>query len=237
MTRFILIALVSFLCGCTRAGLSNAQPGLNVAQAALAGGMPAVALTVSDGILAKESNNEGALLCRGDALVQLNRSTDAEASYARVLTIDPGSAEAQMGMGRLRLRTAPAEAQAMFLDVLRRDPSNTAALNDLGIAYDLQSNYVSAQDAYRRALGLDPSMRAAEVNLAMSMALTGRAPEAVKMLRQVASAPDASRRIRHDFAAALALAGDTGGASRILSQDLTPGEVAEDLRAFETFGR
>ena len=48
------------------------------------------------------------------------------------------------------------------------------ALNDLGIARDLQGRHTDAQTAYRSALGVDPDMRAAQVNLALSLAMSGQ---------------------------------------------------------------
>jgi Flp pilus assembly protein TadD len=239
MTRFILLGLMAMLAACSHPdpnALSSGIPGLHVAEAALSDGAPAVALSVTDGMLEKNPKDVPALLCRGDALILLNRREEAEESYRKALIVDPGSVGAQMGLGRLRLRTAPEEAQALFLDVLRKDPHNNAALNDLGITYDLQGDHTAAQTAYRKVLGADPSIRSTEVNLAVSMAMTGQAADAVKMLRTVANEPGASRRVRHDLAAALALAGDKDGASRILSQDMTEEDVGRVLRGLEAFG-
>jgi Flp pilus assembly protein TadD len=240
MKHVVLFALVLSVAACGQPGrrdLTDAAPGLDVARAALEGGSPAVALSVTEGLLEKDPKDAAALVYRGDALAGLGRNADAEGSYRAALAIDAASVGAQMGLGRLRLRIAPAEAQALFLDVLRRDPRNKAALNDLGIACDLQGDHAAAQEAYRKALGADPSMRAAEVNLAMSMALTGRAPEAIKILRPVANEPGATTRVRHDLAAALALAGDKDGASRILSNDMSAEEVRKVLVAHEAFGK
>jgi Flp pilus assembly protein TadD len=111
------------------------------------------------------------------------------------------------------------------------------ALNDLGIAYDLQSDHSSAQNAYRKALGADPTMRAAEVNLALSMALSGQAAEAVRRLKPLASGPGTSSRLRQDLAAALAIAGDKPEAARILSQDMTPEQTRRALLAYGEFGQ
>jgi Flp pilus assembly protein TadD len=186
--------------------------------------------------LAKDPLNVPALLSQGDALTALGRLDEAAASYMKALTLDPRSVEAGIGLGRLRLRTDPAEAQLRFLTVLQREPRNATALNNLGIAYDLQGNHASAQSAYRRALAADPAMRAAEVNLALSMALSGQAADAVQLLRPLAADPDASRRLRHDLAAASAMAGDKQAAAQILSADLTPDQVQRALQAYGALG-
>jgi Flp pilus assembly protein TadD len=237
--RIALIAIVSLLAACASQDVSRAgdgQPGLNVARAALAAGSPELALTVSNSILAKHPGDVPALLSQGDALGALGRLDEAAASYTAALAADPGSLAAQIGLGRLRLGSDPAQAQVLFLGVLKREPRNKLALNNLGIAYDLQGQHASAQAAYRRALGLDPTMRAAEVNLALSMALSGRAPDAVQLLKPLASDPGASRRVRHDLAAALALAGDRQGAAKVLGADMTPEQVDHALAAYGTFG-
>lgn len=233
---FVLLVLLSACAGQGSPGFSRAQPGVNVARAALAAGSADLALNVVNGILEKEPRNVPALVAQGDALSVLGRSDEAGISYARVLALDPGSVPAGIGLGRLHLKTDPAQAQLLFLDVLQQEPRNAAALNNLGIAYDLQGNHAGAQGAYRLALAADPSMRAAEVNLALSLALSGQASTAVQMLMPIAADPNASPRLRHDLAAALAMAGDKAAAARILSADLTPEQMASALRAYGSLG-
>jgi Flp pilus assembly protein TadD len=239
MMRLTLLVLVSLLTACAgRNGpVEPGQPGLNVATAALAGGSPNIALNVTNGILATDPGNVPALLAQADAFSALGRPEDAKGNYTKVLTIEPESVTAQIGLGRLHLGSDPARAQALFLGALQREPRNKIALNDLGIAYDLQDQHTSAQDAYRKALGIDSTMRAAEINLALSMALNGQAPDAVRLLKPLASDPSASRRLRHNLAAALAIAGDKAGASQILSADMTPEQTERTLRAYGEFGR
>jgi Flp pilus assembly protein TadD len=239
MKRISLIAIVSLLTACASqdsSRLKNGQPGLNIAQAALAGGSPDIALNVSNGILAKAPHDVPALLSQGEALSALDRLDEAEASYTKALAAAPHSVGAQIGLGRLRLRSDPGQAQVLFLSVLEREPRNKIALNDLGIAYDLQGKHASAQGSYRKALGVDPAMRAAEVNLALSMALSGQASEAVRILRPLAKAPGTSKRERHDLGMALALAGDDQEAVRVLGEDMTAEQIEHAVRAYQAFG-
>lgn len=239
MARIATIALALLVAAC--AGHDSSQvgsglAGLDVARAAIAGGSPEIALNVTNAILAREPGNAPALVSQGDAFSALGRSDDAQASYAKALASAPESIDAQIGLGRLRLNSDPVQAQLLFLKVLQHDPRNTVALNDLGIAYDLQDKHASAQAAYRQALGADPTMRAAEVNLALSMALSGQAPAAVALLKPLATAPNASRRLRHDLAVALAMAGDKPAAAQILGTDMAPEEVDRALAAYGAFG-
>ena len=235
MLRIASIVLVSLLAACASddtGRFGSGQPRLDIARAALAAGSPEIALNVTNAILAATPDNVPALISQGDAFSALGRVDEAQVSYAKALAGDPKSIGAQIGLGRLRLSSDPVQAQWLFLKVLQREPRNTVALNNLGIAYDLQGKHGSAQSAYRQALGADPALRAAEVNLALSMALSGQAPAAVQLLKPLASGPDAPRRMRHDLAAALAMAGDKRAAAQILGADLVPEQVDRALQAY-----
>jgi Flp pilus assembly protein TadD len=200
----------------------------------LRGGSPQIALQIVSGILTSHPDDETALVVQGDALTTLGQYDQAELSYSRALLHSPDSVGAKTGLGRLKLTSDPAAAEKLFLDVLSHDPRNTTALNDLGVARDLQGNHVGAQAAYRQALGIDAQLSAAQVNLALSMAMTGNAADAVRMLRPMASNPGASPKLRSDLAAALTMAGQRDEAAHILSADLSPEEVRQALDAYAT---
>jgi Flp pilus assembly protein TadD len=237
--RIPLLILASLLAACSGKDTSQLRagpPGLSVARAALESGAPDVAARVAEGVLTRNPHDVDALVSHGDATAALGRTDDALASYTKALAIDPNSTGAKMGLGRLRLTSDPAQAQLLFLSVLEKEPRNAAALNNLGIARDLQGDHASAQDAYRKALGADPSMRGPEVNLALSMALNGQAANAVPLLAPLARNVDASPRLRHSLAAVLMMAGDKDAARRILSQDLTPEQVERALLGYEALG-
>ncbi len=230
-TGFVLLLLLAG-CSGTQSQLSVAQPGLDVARAALRGGSPRVALQVADGLLSHNPSDKAALIVQGDALTTLGRLEDATKSYTTVLALDPTSVDGHIGLGRIRLATDPAGAEALFLEALQRDPRNTTALNDLGIARDLQGHHTDAQRAYSQALGIDPDMHAAQVNLALSLAMSGHSGRAVRLLQPLASEPGASRKLRHDLAAVLAMGGKRAEAERILSADLSPEEVQQALQDY-----
>lgn len=230
MLRTGLGLLLLLLAGCSgRAGLLPHQPGLDVARAALSGGSPQVALQVTYDVLAKHPGDEAALIVQGDALTALGRYDQATEDYTKVLKRNPRSVDAHVGLGRLRLATNPAGAEALFLEALQEDARNAVALNDLGIARDLQGHHEAAQQAYGKALGIEPDMHAAEVNLALSLAMTGDQGRAMKLLQPLASEPGASRKLRHDLAAVLAMGGHQEEAERILSADLTPQQIQQAL--------
>ena len=109
-------------------------PGLNVAEAALQGGSGEIALQVSEGVLHESPNNVRALEIKGDALSLLGDYDDAIPIYQSLLAKDPNSVRATIGMGRIKLAKDPAAAAALFEQVLRREPKDLTALNNLGIA-------------------------------------------------------------------------------------------------------
>jgi len=236
LTRFarirgagLVLLLLLSACSGGRPRLGVNQPGIDVARAALRGGSPQVALQVTQGLLAQNPADEPALILQGDALTTLGRLDEAATSYTEVLKRDPASVNAHIGLGRLRLATNPSQAEALFLEALDADPRNTTALNDLGIARDLQGRHTDAQQAYSKALGIDPALHAAQVNLALSLAMSGDSGPAVKLLQPLASEPGASKKLRHDLAAVLAMGGNRAEAERILRADLTPAEIQQAL--------
>lgn len=232
--RGVLLSALLLLSACSgsTSPLSRAwQSGLDVGEAALQSGNPGIALQSAEAVLARTPGDANALLLKGDALTALGRFDDAVDAYNGALKSDPGSVRGRIGLGRIRLASDPAAAEALFLEAENREPRNTTALTDLGIARDLQGRHADAQTAYRQALGINPDLRAAQVNLALSMAMTGDGPDAVRLIRPLAEAPDASRKLRHDYAAVLAMTGQRAEAERILSTDLSPAETRQAVDA------
>jgi Flp pilus assembly protein TadD len=224
----IVLALV--LSGC--AGRRSVEPGIQVGEEALRNGSPQIAFQVAQGILARSPSDTQALLIKGDAATQLGQNNDAEAAFLQVLTLEPKSVHGKIGLGRLRLGTDAAAAATLFEDVLRQEPANLNALNNLGIARDLLGQHQEAQTFYRRARSVDPSNIAARVNLALSLAMTGNAAEALQLIEPLANDPSASSKLRHDYAAVLAMGGRERDAEAVLGRDMSPPEIVQILETF-----
>jgi Flp pilus assembly protein TadD len=211
---------------------ANADGVLNVADAAIAGNDPAMALKVSQSVLASDPTNLQALYHEGAAYYAVGRCEDAIAAYQVALRIDAASSGAQTGIGRCLLKTNAAQAEAAFAAAVQDDPNNAAALNDLGIARDLQGKYAAATQPYRQALLVQPGVLATEVNLGMSLALSGDSGDALQYLGPLATSADATPKIREDYALALVGAGRQDQARQVLSVDLPPDQVEKLLAAF-----
>lgn len=152
------------------------MPGLDIAEAALQAGSGDIALHVSENFLHGSPENVHALEIKGDALSLLGDYDGASAIFLALLAKDPASSRASIGLGRLKLGKDPATAERLFLAVLKRDPNDLVALNDVGIARDLLGKHAEAQQAYRQALAINADLESAKVNLALSMSLSGQAP-------------------------------------------------------------
>ncbi len=208
------------------------QLTLSVADTALAGNAPALALRIAQSIVSKDPGNADAWQREGDAYIALGQAAQAETSYGRALALRPGLIAAQLGLGRVELTRNPAAAEARFTQVLVADPHSLAALNDLGIARDLGGRHAEAQAAYRQVLALVPGDTAAQVNLGLSLALSGDSPAAIALLQPLAARPDATPRMRHDYAVALAVAGRIPEAEQLLRVDLTPEQTARAIEGY-----
>jgi Flp pilus assembly protein TadD len=234
---FLILALT--LAGCAQTPTPTPAPAtsanessgvMNVVDAAIAGGDPAMALKVSQTVLASDPHNLDALYHEGAAYYAMNRCMDAIAVYKVALTVDQKSSEADVGIGRCLLRRDAVTAEQMFEAAVANDPDNASALNDLGIARDLQANHAGAQAAYQQALLLQPGSVSTEVNLGMSLALSGDGPDALQYLGPLATSQEATPKIREDYAAALVAAGRPDEARAVLAIDL-PADGVQQLMA------
>ncbi|NPD69195.1 tetratricopeptide repeat protein [Lichenicola cladoniae] len=237
------------LTGCANGGRQPAagRLGLGLADSALAGGAPSLALQVSKAVLARNPNDVPALLRRGDAYYQLGDYPRAAASYRQALTLHVRSVPALMGLGRVALATSPAEASARFSEVLALEPTNQAAMSNRGVALDLSGLHAEAQDDYRRAIALahadaargievgadSGALAATQVDLAVSMAISGQPAAAVRILQPIASSPDASPRVRQDLAMALALDDRADDAARLLLTQMSQSQARSAMSGYQ----
>lgn len=187
------------LAACAGGQPTSQVPNLTVARAALDSGSAEIALNIATARLASRPNDLSALVVQGDAYTQLGNTPLAEADYTRALSVDPGSLDAKMGLGRLYLATNPAQAEMLLLEVVEGRQRDAVALNDLGIAQDMQGKHAAAQKSYARALGVAPNMQAPMTNLALSLALSGDAGKARRLLAPLARQQDAPARVKTDY--------------------------------------
>lgn len=232
--------LILALAACQQPGTMGGNTGtaavgpnrLNVADAAIAGGDPNMALSISQSVLKDDPNNIDALVHEGDAYYALGRCIPAQAAYNLALQYDAKSSAAETGLGRCLLKTDPAAAEQAFIAAVTADPGNAAAWSNLGVARDLQGNFQGAIEPYQKSLLADPSRTATEVNLGLSLALSGHGQEALQYLGPLANSQGATPKIRQDYAAALIAAGRDSDAKQVLAIDLPPDQVQQAMDGF-----
>jgi Flp pilus assembly protein TadD len=231
-TRYLQLSLALLLAACGGgAPEDSARLDAAASKAALNAGTPELALRLADATLAQHPADVNALTSRGLALTDMGRLDEARDSLRKAVTGRAHDVAALLALGRVELPVDPAAAETDFQSVLRQDGQNAAALNDLGIARDLQGRHADAEASYRAALVAQPTMVAAEVNLALCLAMRGEGSEAVRLLRPLAESPDATQKIKENFAAVLAMGGERGQAERILAANLAANEVAPAVNA------
>jgi Flp pilus assembly protein TadD len=231
LVRYLPLLLALFLsaCGGMQMSQDTSKKDGALAETALNAGTPDIALRLSDATLAKAPNDTDALIRRGEALTELGRLEEARESLRTTVAGNPRNARALIALGRVLLPVNPGEAATAFESALKQDSHNAAALNNLGIARDLQGHHVDAEAAYRGAMAVQPDMVAAQVNLALCLAMRGQGGDAIRLMRPLAEAAEATRKVKEDYAAVLAMAGERTEAERILSSNLSSNEVGSAL--------
>jgi len=115
--------------------------------------------------------------------------------------------EARYHLGRVRYQQNRFDlAIAAFKEVVRRDPRNIKAQNNLGLSLEAKNEIDAAITAYREAIKLDKNAPVHEeqpyLNLGALLAKSGRPEDAVSLLSQAeAIAPD-SGKIRYQLSKA-----------------------------------
>ena len=213
-------------------GRTEPDPSLRLAGIFMNAGAPEAALRAADETLARRPADIEALSVRADALAAMGRGDEAQQAYMAAIARSPSAIPPRIALGRMLVRTNPAAAEAVFADVLAREPGNAIALNNMGIARDLQGRHDQAQAAYRAALVADPRMTGASVNLGMSLVLARDMHGAVQVLAPLAAAADAPPSVLENLGIALAGTGETDEARRMLSRVLPPDEVAQTLAQY-----
>ncbi|HTI81060.1 MAG TPA: tetratricopeptide repeat protein [Acetobacteraceae bacterium] len=207
--RFPAAVVVALAVGaCSGAAPGDSSPrkiSMRVADAALSSGAPDLALRVAELALKDDPHNLSALIAQGDALYALGQSKAAQESYRSAIDIDPSVPAALLGFGRTQVKANPAAAESAFLAALRADTTSVAALNDLGVARDLQGRSSEALEAYHLALSIAPDSPDVKVNLGRSLMLAGRTSDAAAVLREVAANPQSAQQYQKELAASLTL--------------------------------
>ena len=154
------------------------------------------------------------------ALLKLERAADADARLARWLAAHPADVPTRLHYASSKLvRNDPQGAIPHFEAVLKYDPGNLAALNDLAWSYQRAGDR-RALDTARRAYRLAPANPSIVDTLGWIYLEGGQLAQALPLLQKAATLAPRSAEIRFHYAQALARSGDKKGARRELESAL-----------------
>jgi superkiller protein 3 len=76
------------------------------------------------------------------------------------------------------------DAEKLYKDLLRLDPTFSDALNDLGVIYIQQKNFAEAKECFEKAIQLQPNTVEPYYNLACLHSIKGELQEGLMQLNQ-----------------------------------------------------
>ena len=122
----------------------------------------------------------------GNALANLDRLSEAEASYRQALKVNPSFVEAHYNLGSMLLKLGRLpEAEACYRQALKFNPDFVGAHYSLGNTLEKLGRPVEAEASYRRALKLKPDFVDAYNDLGHTLYLQYRLPEAEACYQRV----------------------------------------------------
>ncbi|MBT3432277.1 MAG: tetratricopeptide repeat protein [Nitrospinaceae bacterium] len=140
-------------------------------------GKPGEAMRAYRKFLEKHPGNSRAWNNLGNALWNMGRKKEAEAAYRKALEHNQNYKTAQGNMERLQRsrdfdrafalseKGSDKDAEQVYLKILRSDPKNSAAWNNLGNILWRKGKTKEAEEAYRKSLALNPKDKIAHRNL------------------------------------------------------------------------
>jgi len=148
---------------------------------------PAAALARVQSRLAASPNDAGLLLIAANVYTAMNDWPKAEASYRKVLELDPANVDAYNKLGAVYLaENRLDEARKSFEDMARRQSKPVAAETMLGLILARQGKREESRKHFERALALDSRAAVAANNLAWDYANYGGNLDMALQLAQTA---------------------------------------------------
>ena len=121
----------------------------------------------------------------GNALKDIGRRAEAEASYRRALALDPGYAEGHANLGLLLVDAGRLqEAECSLRDAIGLKPDLADVHNNLGNTLYALGRNQEAETCFRDALALNPEFAEAHSNLGQALRAQGRQVEAETCFRR-----------------------------------------------------
>lgn len=235
MTHRLLFAV--FLCSLLQTGCRHLSPEegeqdslIRAGDRVQAAGDSSSAINVYKSALEKNTAHKFPVYLKlGEAYVAAGQLEEAKKTYESALPFDEND-EIKKQLGRLYLSMGQADAAVpIFEGIIANHKDDIKAYNGLGVAYDLKGQHPLAQENYHKALSINEENSEIKSNLGLSLAFEGKYEEALKYLKPIGERLEATSKQRHNLALVYALAADHSKAQEILSKDMGPMEIHENL--------
>ncbi|MDO9059772.1 MAG: tetratricopeptide repeat protein [Bradyrhizobium sp.] len=222
--------LLSGLCGCQTAGLSDVTGSLGEKTEATRTADPRRDLESSRDRFRTNPKDADAALQFGKALRATGQKSQAAAVLEQATIAHPGNKAVMAGYGRALADNG--NFQQAF-DVLTRahspDDPDWRILSAQGAVLDQLGRYEEARQYYSSALKIVPEEPSVLSNLGLSYVLARDLPKAEEIMRRANSSADADLRVRLNLALVVGLQGRLAEAESIVKAGRPAEEAAENV--------
>lgn len=167
-----LTVMLVLLTGCGRAPSSSTPPA-GTQPPPLSAGTP------------HEDGGIETLLAQGQSAIEEGNLSEAEKAFRDAINLDPGSADAQFGLGNVYIRQGQlAAAEAAYRAAVNSNPNMSSAHLNLGVVYYQMEQLSKAEEEFSAVLRLAPN-DAQALYLMAAVRIQGKQyAEAEKLLNQ-----------------------------------------------------
>lgn len=172
------------------------------------------------------------LLASAEQSLRTQQTEQALVVYRRILTSNPKSLEAQLGLARGELMAGREDVAAQEYErALHLAPNNTTALQQLARIYSHQARtWGLAEKRFREYLAFKPDDRGAQVELAHLLSWQGKWRDAADVYSRPQLAKLLTIQDRRDYVVALVKSGQTQQADAVLRRFLADGRQDFELK-------
>jgi Flp pilus assembly protein TadD len=229
----LFLALFLTACGVAPEQTSTTA-GFSLAARAQEQGDHGTAIGLFNKQLASNPGSVKALVGLGRSYTELGQFARAQLSLDQAKERSPNDRNLQLEYARLYLATGAHDSALSAVDAALLKGKDLNAYILKGLILDASGDHSNALAAYREALKINPTDFTLLSNYGLSLALSGNTSQAISILTDLTKAPEANARTRGNLAIALGLNGDEALARQVLSQDLSPSEIEDNIRYYRT---
>ena len=228
----VALALKSFQQACNVAPL-NFDACFGLARTLHAIGDMAGAVDAFEHALNAAPDDPRALIALGDLALKLDMPEQAKGFFDIVARLDPGSADATLGLSRaLMLEDRFEDASSLVQSALQINQAAAPLWNQMGLIRSEMEDWQNAETFLTEAIRLDPASQQAHGNLADVLFATGRHDQALTAFRHADTIGKARPTLQFNYAMAALAMGDVETGWKYYEARLSPsytGHIRHDV--------